>query len=59
MTLQWIVFSSVIIQSHLITEDDSEALNASSADVIQRLVAMFSQDCYENKNKELIIIQVR
>jgi len=56
--LQRIAFSSLLIQAHVITEDDSELIGA-SADIIERLVAMFSRDCYDSNNKELLIVQVQ
>ena len=56
--LQRIALSSLLIQAHLITDDDSELIGA-SADIIDRLVAMFSRDCYDSNNKQLLIIQVQ
>jgi len=40
------------------TDDNSELVNA-SIDIIERLVGMASQDHYEDKNNELMIVQVR
>ena len=52
-TLQWISFSSQIIQSYLVTQDD-----VTLRDVIKRLVDMFSRDCHGHNAKELMLIQV-